>query len=90
MGLGPSLPPAELTRQDLVFFVKVKCIFSTTPVVEIFSKSSWIETEMNRGHWGDRTLNWMRSRLDRTRLVSGSSCARCGVLGFVIGASSPS
>jgi hypothetical protein len=28
-------------------FVEVKCIFSTMPEVEIFSKSSWIETEVN-------------------------------------------
>jgi hypothetical protein len=35
MGLGPSL------------FVEVKCLFFTTPVVEIFSKSSWIEMEAN-------------------------------------------
>jgi hypothetical protein len=31
-------------------FVEVKCIFFTTPEVEIFSKSSWIETEANGGH----------------------------------------
>jgi hypothetical protein len=32
-------------------FVEVKCIFFTTPEVENFSKSSWIETEANGGHW---------------------------------------
>jgi hypothetical protein len=32
-------------------FVEVKCIFSTTPEAENFSKSSWIETEVNGGHW---------------------------------------
>jgi hypothetical protein len=47
--------------------VKVKRLFSTTPVAEIFSKPSWIETEANGGHWGDRT--W--SRYDRTRSISG-------------------
>jgi hypothetical protein len=47
------------------FFVEVKCLFSTTPEAEIFSKSSWIEIEANGGHWGDRT-----------RPVSGSSQAR--------------
>jgi hypothetical protein len=55
-------------------FVQVKCIFSTTSEAEIFSKLSWIETEANGGHWGDRTLNQMWSRHDWTRLVSGSSC----------------
>jgi hypothetical protein len=38
-----------------------------------FAKLSWIETEANGGHWGDRTLNRMRSRNDRTHLVSDSS-----------------
>jgi hypothetical protein len=55
-------------------FVEVKCIFSTTSEAEIFSKSSWIETEANGGHWGDRTLNRTWSWHDWTRLVSGSSC----------------
>jgi hypothetical protein len=50
MDLGPSLPPAELVRQDSTLFVKVKRLFSTTPEMEIFSKSSWIETEANGGH----------------------------------------
>jgi hypothetical protein len=50
MGLGPSLPSAELVRRDLALFVEVKCIFSTTPVAEILSKSSWIETEANGCH----------------------------------------
>jgi hypothetical protein len=50
-------------------FVKVKCIFFTTPEAENFSKSSWIETEANAGHCSDRT----RSQHDRTRPVSGSS-----------------
>jgi hypothetical protein len=31
-------------------FMEMKCLFSTTPVAEIFSKSSWIETETNGGH----------------------------------------
>jgi hypothetical protein len=47
--------------------MEVKRLFSTTPVAEIFSKPSWIETEVKGGHWGDRT----RSRYDRTRPVSG-------------------
>jgi hypothetical protein len=63
MGLGP-----------FGTFVKVKCIFSTMPEVVIFSKSSWIETEANGGHWGDRTLNRTRSQLNRTRPVSSSWC----------------
>jgi hypothetical protein len=82
MGLGPSLPPAELVRRDSVLFVEVKHLFSTTPEAEIFSKSSWIETEANGGHWGDRT----RSRHDRTRPVSDSSSLARG-LGFSTGAS---
>jgi hypothetical protein len=32
-------------------FVEVKCIFFTMTEVENFSKSSWIETEANGGHW---------------------------------------
>jgi hypothetical protein len=52
--------------------MEVKCLFSTTLEAEIFSKSSWIETEANGGHRGDRTLNRTRSRYDQTRLVSGS------------------
>jgi hypothetical protein len=57
-------------------------MFSTMPEAVIFSKSSWIETEANRGHWGDRTLNRMRSRLNRMRSVSSSCCrgARARVL----------
>jgi hypothetical protein len=33
------LPPAEHVRQDSAFFVEVKCIFSTMPEAENFSKS---------------------------------------------------
>jgi hypothetical protein len=55
--------------------VEVKCIFSTIPEAEIFSKSPWIETEANGGHWGDRT----RSRHDRTRSVSDSSSLARGL-----------
>jgi hypothetical protein len=69
----------------LGLFDEVKCIFSTTPEVEIFSKSSWIETEANRGHWGDRTLNRTRSRHDRTCPISDSSSLARG-LGFTTGA----
>jgi hypothetical protein len=50
MGLGPSLPPAELVRLDSTLFVEVKRLFSTIPMAEIFSKSLWIETRANRGH----------------------------------------
>jgi hypothetical protein len=50
MGLGPSLPPAELARWDLALFVEVKHLFSTTPKMEIFSKSLWIKIEANGGH----------------------------------------
>jgi hypothetical protein len=32
-------------------FVEVKCIFSTMPEAENFSKSSWMETEVNGGCW---------------------------------------
>jgi hypothetical protein len=42
---------AHLRRQwSLSAFVKVKCLFSTTPEAENFSKSSWIETKVNGGH----------------------------------------
>jgi hypothetical protein len=73
MGLGPSLPLALQAQWDSVLFVEVKCIFSTTLEAEIFSKSSWIETEANGGRWGNRTLNQTWSQHDRMRLVSGSS-----------------
>jgi hypothetical protein len=58
------------------------------PEVEIFSKSSWIETEANGGHWGDRTLNRMRSQ-DQTPPVSDSNSLARGLV-FTIGASSHS
>jgi hypothetical protein len=61
--------------RDSALFVEVKHLFSTTLVAEIFSKPSWIETEVNGGHWGDRmldrTLDRTRSRYDRMRPVSG-------------------
>jgi hypothetical protein len=44
MGLGPSLPPVELARWNSTLFVEVKRLFSTTPMAEIFFKSSWVET----------------------------------------------
>jgi hypothetical protein len=66
--------------------VEVKRLFSTTPETEIFSKSSWIETEANEGHRGDRTLNRTRSRHDRTRPVSDNSSLARG-LGFTTGVS---
>jgi hypothetical protein len=56
-------------RDGFSAFVEVKCLFSTTPKAEIFSKSSWIETKANGDHWGDRT--W--SRYDQTCPVSGSN-----------------
>jgi hypothetical protein len=70
MGLGPS-------RWDSVFFVEVKCIFSTTSEVKIFSKSKEKEvveeTEAKEDHWCDRT----RSRHDRrNRLVAAAVRAR--------------
>jgi hypothetical protein len=82
MDLGPSLPPASQARRDSTLFVEVKRLFSTMPVAEIFSKSSWIEIEANGSHWGDRT----RYRHDRTCPVSDSSSLARG-LGFTIGAS---
>jgi hypothetical protein len=43
MGLGPSLPPAELARQDSGVFVEMKRLFSIAPkdekggkVMEVF------------------------------------------------------
>jgi hypothetical protein len=50
---------------DSALFVEVKHLFSTTPEVEIFSKSKEKEVrkemEAKGGHWCDRT----RSRHDR-------------------------
>jgi hypothetical protein len=69
-------------RWDSTLFMKVKRLFPTTPVAEFFSKPSWIETEANGGHWGDRT----RSQHVRTRPVSNNSCLVRG-LGFTTGAS---
>jgi hypothetical protein len=82
MGLELSLPPASQARRDSALFVEVKCIFSTKSEAEIFSKSSWIETEASGGHWGDRTRSWH----DRTRPVSESSSLARG-LGFTTGTS---
>jgi hypothetical protein len=46
-------------------FMEMKCIFSTTLKAENFSKSSWIETAANEGHWYDQTLDRTWSRHDR-------------------------
>jgi hypothetical protein len=62
-GLGSSLPPAELAMQDSGVFEELKRLFSTTPKVRK-------ETEANRGHRGDRTLDRTRSLVDQTRPVS--------------------
>jgi hypothetical protein len=62
-GLGSSLPPAELARQDSGVFEELKRLFSTTSEVEN-------RTEANRGHSGDRTLDRTRSLFDQTRPVS--------------------
>jgi hypothetical protein len=61
--------------------VEVKRLFSTTSETEIFSKSSWIETKVNGGHWGDRTLNRTRSRLTG-RVRSVAAAVKRGSLGF--------
>jgi hypothetical protein len=82
-GLGSSLPPAELARQDSALFGEVKCLFSTAPEVRK-------ETEANGGHCGDRTLHRMRSRFDRTCPVNSQQLSGVQVLGFPTGASSPS
>jgi hypothetical protein len=74
-GLGSSLPPAELARQDLALFVEVKRLFSTIPEVGK-------ETEANGGHLGDRTLHQMQSRFDRMRPVSSMQQSGAWVLGF--------
>jgi hypothetical protein len=47
-----------------------------TPMAEVFSQSSWIETKVNGGLWGDRTLNRTQSRHDQTRPVSSSRVLR--------------
>jgi hypothetical protein len=64
-GLGSSLPPAELAWRDSALFMEVKRLFSTTSEVGK-------ETEANEGHSGDQTLNWTRSRFDRTRPVGST------------------
>jgi hypothetical protein len=46
-GLGPSLPPAKLARQDSGVFEELKRLFSTTLKIEK-------ETEANGGQQGDR------------------------------------
>jgi hypothetical protein len=52
----------------------------------IFSKSLWIETEANGGHWGDRTLT--RRGLVLTRRVrSVTAAAEARGLGFCTGTS---
>jgi hypothetical protein len=79
-GFGPSLPPAELARRDSGVFEELKCLFSTTPEVGE-------ETEANRGHSGDRTLNRTRLRFDQTRPVSLTLQSGARVLGFHTGAS---
>jgi hypothetical protein len=70
----------------LALFVEVKRLFSPTPETKFFSKSSWIETETNGGHWGDWTLNRTRSWHVQTSPISNSCCLAHG-LGFTIGAS---
>jgi hypothetical protein len=67
-------------------FREMKRLFFTTPETDIFSKSSWIETEVNKCHRGDRTLNRTWSWHNRTRPVSDSSSLACG-LGFTTGVS---
>jgi hypothetical protein len=62
-GLGPSLPPAELARQDSDVFEELKQLFSTMSEVGK-------ETETNGGHRSDRTLDRTRSLFDRTCLAS--------------------
>jgi hypothetical protein len=54
-----------VVERGLGLFMEVKRLFFTTPETEIFSKSSWIETEANGGHWGDRTLNQTWSQNQR-------------------------
>jgi hypothetical protein len=81
-GLGSSLPPTELARQDSALFGEVKCLFSTTPKVGK-------ETEANGGHCGDWTLHRTRSRFDRTRLVSSQQLSGAQVLGFPTGVFGP-
>jgi hypothetical protein len=67
MGLGPV---------GFGFFMEVKHLLSTTPRAKIFSKSSWIEMEVNGGHWGDRTLNRTRSQHDQTHPACSSRMLR--------------
>jgi hypothetical protein len=63
--------------------MEVKCIFSTTPETEFFSKSKEKkveeETEAKGSYWCDRTLDRTRSRHDRrfrsvATAVRGAGC----------------
>jgi hypothetical protein len=74
-----SLPPS-LRARDSGVFEELKCLFSTTPEVRK-------ETEANRGHRGDRTLHWTRSRFDRACPVSSTQQSGARVLGFATDAS---
>jgi hypothetical protein len=82
-GLGSSLPPAELARQDSGIFEELKRLFSTMPEVRK-------ETEANGGHQDDRTLHRTRSRFDQTCPVSSTQQSGAWMLGFATGASGPS
>jgi hypothetical protein len=61
-GFGFLSPSPRACEAGFGVFMEMKCIFSTTPKAENFSKSSWIKTAANGGHWNDRTLDRTRSR----------------------------
>jgi hypothetical protein len=74
-GFGVLSLPTSLRARDLGIFEEMKCLFSTTLVTEILSKSSWIETEAKGSHWGDRTRDRTHDRMRLARPVS--STGRC-------------
>jgi hypothetical protein len=78
-GLGSSLPPTELVRQDSVLFMEMKCLLSIAPEARKGGESLECLSLKN----SNRTLDRTRSRVDlRVRLaqVKGRGAAR---LGFV-------
>jgi hypothetical protein len=72
-GFGALSPSRRACEAGFGAFVEVKCIFSTMSAAEIFSKSSWIETEVTGS---DRT--W--SQYDQTRPVSGRAARGMGAV----------
>jgi hypothetical protein len=74
-GLGSSLPPAELARQDSMLLVEMKCLFSIAPEARKGGESPECLSLKNSNQTLDRT----RSRVDlrvRSAQVEGRGAAR--------------